>query len=105
VIAGDLINDRGEIAGKGLLPNGDTHAILLIPCDENHPGVEGCDYEPVQATTETPVQSAQIAQAPTDASAGKLSAIEMMKRYRFSSLADLHFERIYQPGADYETTS
>jgi probable HAF family extracellular repeat protein len=26
------INDRGEIAAAGLLPSGDTHAVLLIPC-------------------------------------------------------------------------
>ena len=29
------INDRGEIAGYGTLSNGDNHAILLIPCDED----------------------------------------------------------------------
>jgi hypothetical protein len=28
------INDRGEIAGLGVLPNGDEHAVLLIPCDK-----------------------------------------------------------------------
>ena len=28
------INDRGEIAGSGVLPNGDTHAVLLIPDGE-----------------------------------------------------------------------
>ena len=36
--AGD-INDRGEIAGAGVLANGDTHAFLLIPCGQ---GDEGC---------------------------------------------------------------
>jgi probable HAF family extracellular repeat protein len=28
------INDRGEIAGLGMLPNGDVHAVLLIPASE-----------------------------------------------------------------------
>jgi probable HAF family extracellular repeat protein len=28
------LNDRGEIAGNGVLANGDTHAFLLIPCSE-----------------------------------------------------------------------
>jgi probable HAF family extracellular repeat protein len=31
-----LINDRGEIAAEGMLPDGDQRAVLLIPCDENH---------------------------------------------------------------------
>jgi probable HAF family extracellular repeat protein len=34
---GDEINDRGEIAGEAVLPNGDPHAVLLVPdgdCDE-----------------------------------------------------------------------
>lgn len=26
-----FINDRGEVAGNGLLPNGDVHAVLLVP--------------------------------------------------------------------------
>jgi probable HAF family extracellular repeat protein len=72
-----FINDRGEISGDGYLPNGDVHAIVLIPCDENHPDVEGCDYNEVEVTTEAPVRS-----APTATSTAKPSAAEMMMRYR-----------------------
>ena len=43
------INDRGEIAIGALDANGNHHSVLLIPCDEDHPGVEGCDYSLVDA--------------------------------------------------------
>jgi probable HAF family extracellular repeat protein len=35
LIAASNINDRGEIAGVGLLSNSDTRAFLLIPCEED----------------------------------------------------------------------
>lgn len=45
------INDRGEIAGfgvpSGVLPEDyetQGHAYILLPCDEGHPNLEGCDY-------------------------------------------------------------
>jgi probable HAF family extracellular repeat protein len=47
---GVSINDHGEIDTIGVLANGDVHAVLLIPCDENHTDVEGCDYSLVEAT-------------------------------------------------------
>jgi len=45
----DTINDRGEIAGTGADASDNEHAFLLVPCDGNHPGVEGCDYGMVGA--------------------------------------------------------
>jgi probable HAF family extracellular repeat protein len=48
IIAVD-VNDSGEIAALGALSNGDIHAFALIPCDENHPRIEGCDYSMVDA--------------------------------------------------------
>jgi len=57
------INDRAEIAGTGLLPNGDAHAFLLIPCDANHLNVEGCDYSLADAVA--PPSSARPAVRPT----------------------------------------
>jgi len=49
-----FINDQGEIAARGVLSNGDGRAVVLMPCDENHPGVEGCDYSMVDAATLQP---------------------------------------------------
>jgi hypothetical protein len=43
------INDHGEIAAGGVDANGNNLALLLIPCDERHPGIEGCDYSLVDA--------------------------------------------------------
>jgi uncharacterized membrane protein len=45
------INDLGEIAIGALDTNGHNLAVLLIPCDENHPGVAGCDYDLIDAAT------------------------------------------------------
>jgi probable HAF family extracellular repeat protein len=75
------INDRGEIVAHGVLPNGDTHAVLLIPCDENHADVEGCDFNSVEAGTAAPVRPAQNTKAPV-AKQAYLSPAEMMTQFR-----------------------
>jgi probable HAF family extracellular repeat protein len=50
------ISDLGEITGSGYFASGDVHDFLLIPCDENHLGIDGCDYSLVDA--------APVAQSP-----------------------------------------
>jgi hypothetical protein len=63
------INDRGEIAANGWLPNGDRHAILLIPagdCDDE------CDaritasqnHAAVAAQTQSTSRSSESESAP-----------------------------------------
>lgn len=76
-----FINDRGEIAGRGKLSNGDEHALLLIPCDGNHPLVPGCNYNLVDAAT---VQSsaAPIPTANAAATQANLTPGEMRDRIR-----------------------
>jgi probable HAF family extracellular repeat protein len=75
------INDRGEIAGNGVLPNGDARAVLLIPCDEDHADVEGCDFDTVDAETAAQVRPAQITPAAASSFAN-LSLAERMTRFR-----------------------
>ncbi len=80
--APETINDRGEIAGVGFDPSGNQHAFLLIPCDQNHPDIQGCDYNLVEAVATAQARSEQIAPAPTAPSGGKLSPAEMITRFR-----------------------
>ena len=42
-----FINDAGEISGFGTNSNGDLRGLLLIPCDEKHPG-ECEDYSMIE---------------------------------------------------------
>jgi probable HAF family extracellular repeat protein len=49
VIYAYTINRRGEIAVNGIDANGIEQAAVLIPCDENHVDIEGCDYSLVDA--------------------------------------------------------
>jgi probable HAF family extracellular repeat protein len=44
------VNDRGDIVALGILPNGDQHAVILEPCNSDHPNLEGCDYDPVDSS-------------------------------------------------------
>ena len=61
-----IINDRGEIAGQGQLPNGDIHAFLLIPCDESHRGHEDCEEAAGSVTAAGENSLAPASQSPVD---------------------------------------
>jgi probable HAF family extracellular repeat protein len=76
------INVQGEIGGKGVLPNGDERAVLLIPCDEHHPGVAGCDYSLVDATAATRRIAAPVIQRP---SIKAMSEVGRMPKHRSGS--------------------
>jgi probable HAF family extracellular repeat protein len=78
---GDFINDGGEIVGRAILPNGDVHAVILIPCDDDHADVQGCDYDTVDAENAIagvhPVQATDAFNAAT--ASAKSSPYETMK--------------------------
>jgi probable HAF family extracellular repeat protein len=81
VISALVINDLGEIAAHGMLPNGDIHAIVLIPCDANHPAIHGCNYSLADPMDEAPERRAQVTQTPA-ARPSKLSPTETTARFR-----------------------
>jgi probable HAF family extracellular repeat protein len=84
VVQAAFINDGGEIACDGHLPNGDAHPCLLIPCDGNHPGVAGCDYSMVDVRS----AESQTGPAISNASNRRLpqSLMRRMNRYPISGL-------------------
>jgi hypothetical protein len=52
IIQGVWINDRGEIAANAVLPNGEIHAVLLIPND-NGTSSDALSSQDVTSTTDS----------------------------------------------------
>ena len=74
------INERSEIASFAMNAEGYGRAVLLIPCDENHPDVAGCDYSLVDPSITAQENEAQTSALAT--SQGNLSRTTMMLGYR-----------------------
>lgn len=84
------VNDRGEIAGNAVLPNGDTRAYLLIPCDDKHPG-ECEDYSMIEVAT--PQIEAPTMESPATVKQGRELPLSRVERVR-----NMMRQRYYIPG-------
>jgi probable HAF family extracellular repeat protein len=79
------INNRGEIAGNGVLANGDQHAFLLIPCDDQHPG-QCEDYSMIEvATSQTgaPTRELPTVKQDTESPVSPVERFRNMMRRRY----------------------
>jgi probable HAF family extracellular repeat protein len=73
------INDRGEIAGEGVFPNGENRACMLVPCDQDHPG-ECDDYSMIEVPTrQTSASKAEFPAPMTQGSETLLSPVERLR--------------------------
>jgi probable HAF family extracellular repeat protein len=77
------INSRGEIAGLAIEKDtGALLAFLAVPCDEDHPGVGGCDYTPVDAAVASKASAASGVLARSAAAVASLTPSTAKDRVR-----------------------
>lgn len=87
-----IINDAGAIVLEGFLANGDSHSVVLLPCDE---GEQGCADIAEAPTAVAPNISTAISSAPSTSAHARLTPrtnvaawrARMMGPYRMRGLA------------------
>jgi probable HAF family extracellular repeat protein len=89
------INDRGEIAGTGALPNGEIRAFVLIPCEGKRADDEGCRDESESIVAETQGSSGPITR-PAEATQGRLTP-EMLAALRARLAQPYHIPGLGAP--------
>jgi uncharacterized membrane protein len=95
------INDQGEIVLLGLLDNGDIHAFLLTPCDDNHHNGGHCGERVQGAAATAQSSSALVTQNPTPMTKDSPSASSRMgavhgrlsRRYPYRGLGSYSEEK------------
>jgi probable HAF family extracellular repeat protein len=73
------INDRGEIAAVGMLPNGDQHAVLLIPSSASE--IAAANALNVSEPTSTAIHRF-VKNSDNSVSSGRNRALNMIRRMR-----------------------
>jgi probable HAF family extracellular repeat protein len=77
-----FINDRGEITVQGSLPNGDTHAVLLIPCGGDPTDAQGCQDHTESTTTAVKSSLATATQSSINVTQSRLTPSELFAALR-----------------------
>lgn len=97
VIDVGFINDRAEIAAQGVLPNGDHHAVLLIPCDREHADTDGCENDAGRTITVSQHNAAFARPVPAGAAVSIPTPMSAVDRLR-DRLAQRHPYRRFAAG-------
>jgi probable HAF family extracellular repeat protein len=85
---GAYINDGGEILATGVLPNGDSRAVLLVPCGERTAGCQDAAEGRTAATQNNPTAGINRS---TTSTQRRLTPSEMMAALRTRLRKRYHF--------------
>ena len=89
-----FINDRGMMSVTGFLPNGNQHAIVLIPCDDNQ--MDGC-IESSSSKNRLPVRPQMIGSASQMAALRNMSPVKIFAGIQSRQLSPRHISRPWKP--------